>query len=612
MGPFSDPIIVDTSKNPQNNLTKPTFTFTHTSSGTNTGMFDVNVHITNFDPNLNYVPAYFDIAENKNEWVYNTAQSTADFSFQIANPLRMPNRGDEDWTKQEEGTKRWETWDQSATYYAAVENCRTAYQYPDYTCRIKIIALNDQNMIESDEQSFTITEEDDNIPPSISNVITKHDSHLSEDGHYFSFSGLIREEEGHLSKQGNYYYTPYNEIWGDNLSVLSQEQIELLPGGTFSYSSGTWGDYWGNDYSINFDIPINGLADGDYMFFSKAFDTYENSTYFTLGKAHIGTFKNKLKVEYNPQKNPDHFICTLPIESDEHFEKNMINITELQHNNSDPETWSPIYGGDYLSNWLNGLQNCEIKQIDGKTVIYNENENKIYDNGDFLAWRTVNDGYPVWVNPNAPDVREDFIPVSPDELFSLQDGKGNFYKIIVQGFTMNSYNPETNTGVNVRYGSPYCEYKRDENTIMNDYKNGGQIVPEDENFQGSKTEYDLCTDETVSNTVYYYIPLDNEDLSNIRKTLDKSTAHPRSNHPYIVNVITSMRDLGNDIDDWERRGELIATHFYNGNSADNFDFNTAADDLFNSTSTGLLYYTCIVHFADNTSDISDVHTINLH
>ena len=40
------------------------------------------------------------------------------------------------------------------------------------------------------------------------------------------------------------------------------------------------------------------------------------------------------------------------------------------------------------------------------------------------------------------------------------------------------------------------------------------------------------------------------------------TATPRSNKDYIVEVIASGRDLGNDMDEWERRGKIVKMHEY--------------------------------------------------
>ena len=41
------------------------------------------------------------------------------------------------------------------------------------------------------------------------------------------------------------------------------------------------------------------------------------------------------------------------------------------------------------------------------------------------------------------------------------------------------------------------------------------------------------------------------------------TSTPRSNKDYAVQIIASGRDLGDDIDEWERRGKIVKTYQYN-------------------------------------------------
>ena len=69
-------------------------------------------------------------------------------------------------------------------------------------------------------------------------------------------------------------------------------------------------------------------------------------------------------------------------------------------------------------------------------------------------------------------------------------------------------------------------------------------------------------------------------------------------------------------DEWERRGKLIRTHYYepDNNSAPDefnpkknpFNFSVALQDLFDSSKKGQLYYAAVVHFADNSYAVSDV------
>ena len=140
----------------------------------------------------------------------------------------------------------------------------------------------------------------------------------------------------------------------------------------------------------------------------------------------------------------------------------------------------------------------------------------------------------------------------------------------------------------------------------------------------------MCTEETVSNTIYYFIPTTSNDssvnettfdkdyLNDIKRTFFADTATPRSNKAYLVNVIASERDLGDDADEWERRGKLIKSHMYlpdrNGNDITydkfgTFDSSVAADDMYNSHEKGLVYYVAVVHFADGKTAMSNVYTM---
>jgi len=128
----------------------------------------------------------------------------------------------------------------------------------------------------------------------------------------------------------------------------------------------------------------------------------------------------------------------------------------------------------------------------------------------------------------------------------------------------------------------------------------------------SISKYDLCTEETVSNTVYLFIPFDDNYLDDIKSSFFPSTSTPRSNKCFIVNVISASRDLGRDPDEWERRGKLIYTHYYDPGDTSNYtQFNetVAADDMFNSNEKGFLYYVAVVHFADGNMAISKTYTM---
>ena len=83
----------------------------------------------------------------------------------------------------------------------------------------------------------------------------------------------------------------------------------------------------------------------------------------------------------------------------------------------------------------------------------------------------------------------------------------------------------------------------------------------------------------------------------------------------LVNVLVSNCDLGQDADEWERRGKLVATHKYdqwdNTTRSVSCDFNqsVAAEDVSKAREQGLVYYAAVVHFAKGESAVSDVYTM---
>ena len=86
-------------------------------------------------------------------------------------------------------------------------------------------------------------------------------------------------------------------------------------------------------------------------------------------------------------------------------------------------------------------------------------------------------------------------------------------------------------------------------------------------------------------------------------------------------------DLGNNAEEWERRGNLVKTHWYSDDppkwgeeinqyynpaydqNENPFSFSVATEDIKASDQKGNLYYACVVHFADGNSAISDVKNI---
>ena len=638
-------VIVDTAKQCDGVITTPVFEVDKESAGVNTGLFKIKVKIDDTVYNNNkvlgvkYIPYFKPDSKFEDDytvthkadipWTAYEAHTEQEFTFTVKNPLRAPLGFGESWddnhwdglvvTNSNTGIEEVQG---DYTYIEAVDSCRKAgLEYTDIPAYVKILAVRDDASEESAEETIYFVENDDNIPPRISGDIILHDSQLSFDGHSFEFNDLIREDEGHASEYFKWYYAPYNPAWGDNLSVLSPEEIETLPGGVATYTGSTWFGHYdtkqidetttapnphGAMYRLSMNIPVFGIPDGEYLFFAKITDTYGNYTYVTLGKANIGTFRNKLQVEIDEDKK--FFIASLELEGNERsFDRNMINIQHLNIDWNKPvqRDWDNEYG------WLNELQECEIKTDGGKTVLYYHHTDE--DNNIFLD--------------KPYDDKDIFVKKEPSPVVDW-----NFYRLTIQSFNENNlvgYWGEngqpviTKEGVDRIYGRPYnYTYNEEENNYENVYSQDVLW------YVDGETKYDVCTQETVSNTVYYYVPGDDEDFNDFYASFFASTAIVRSNHNFIVNVIASSTDLGNDISEWERRGKLIKTHFYSPNEPVNwdgsvnpiynedydntlhpFDYNTATADIADSHEKGLIYYVAIAHFADGSSAISDVYTM---
>ena len=600
-------IIIDTSIDDNVNLEAPLFTFDKKSAGINTGLFDVTVNISNFDENVKYVPCYS--TDGGNSWIYYESSQKNTFTFKVTNPLRAPFESL--WNKPEWDLTAWVDNEGNYhdngdnTYFESVKICTEKFKYPGVSAKIKLLAVYNTNTvantIESEVQEIKFEESDDNIPPFVTSNVTQHDSRLSYDGRYYQFENIVREDEGHLSEYFNYYYTPYQESWGDNLSIMEPEDIENLPGGTATYTSSCYIDKNTACYTIDAAIPVYGLEDGRYMFFAKVTDIYGNYDYITLGKADIGTFKNKLTVTYDTKKNM--LISTLPIEGDEHFDRNMIHVQDCWHD--DETKKETLWCSDGYFGYLNQLQNCEKTNENGKTILQNDNSKATVGDFIYINW----DVDPAIVEPTTPKVL-----------------RGNcFYRITMQGFNENPYNESKRRGVDRKYGRPYSKFDPTQtNPNETEYLYTDKLL----GYIEGETEYDLCTEETVSNTVYYYIPttdaygnvdettFDKDYLNDIKSSFFADTATPRSNKAYLVNVIASGRDLGNDADEWERRGKLIKSHLYypwrtqgEFDNFNTFDSSVAANDMYESHEKGLVYYVAVVHFADGSTALSNVYTM---
>ena len=501
------------------------------SDGTNTGTYTITVAIENGQDDVSYYPCFSLDGKNWNTY--------KELSFQINNPLRAPIKSGELWGD----LALW----QNNSFFAARDQLLSSYS--EVTAQVRIMAVKGNKTVCSDIQTLSFAREDDNLPPEASPQITSHDSMLSFDGRSFKYEGLVREDDLNTNEIFNYYYTEYNENWGSNLSLLTGDKIKELSPLQSRLSAEVWKNE--NDSSLQYSLSpvvyVNGLKDGKYMFFARVWDAFGNENFITLGKANIGTFKNKPRVTYDDKTNQ--FTTVLKLEDNEScFDKNMINIKAFSNNkeSSYDSGWYDFYESK------NELQNCIV---------------------DTKAKSLSN------------------ITKKMSKIKALQ--RGTFYRISLQSFNDNTYNPKTKRGVNKKSGRPYS-----------DVDDKGPLLPALEN----ESDYDLYTDETVSYPVYYYIPAADEDMSKFRCSFFKNTAAVSSNRPVIINLISSVNNLGSDIDEWERRGKLIKTYYFAGNNGGiPFKDNDVREDMLNSDEKGQFYYAIVVHFANNTSEISNVY-----
>ena len=515
------------------------FNVSKASDGINTGTFTVDVEIINGEYGVNYYPCYSTDGKNWNTY--------KELSFTIDNPLRAPVNANESWAQSD-------IWNEKSLFEAR-ESLYSSYS--NVTAKVRILAVKGNKAVYSSVKELVFTQDEDNLPPEPSSVISSHDSMLSFDGRSFKYDGLIREDDLHTNETFRYYYTEYDEKWGNNLYFMTDEQIKALPGAVSRIVPKVWKASDDSlQYSLSPVVPVNGLKDGKYMFFARVQDSYGNESFITLGKAQIGTFKNKLKVSYDSTINQFNSSLLLA-ENEKYFDRNMINIQIL----GDDNTWTDFYGEQ------NELQDCVY---DPRTkTLTNQTKNLV----------------------EVIDSRYGFIETKSKSL-----KKGSFYRLSVQSFNEHTYNEVTNSGVNKINGKPYSSDKLE----------AGPVVPVVQN----ETEYDLYTEETVSNPVYYYVPAQDEDMSKFKGSFFKNTVALNTNKPVIINLISSLTDLGSNIDEWERRGKLIKTYYFKGDSSViPFKDNDVREDMLKSDEEGLVYYVMVVHFANNTSEISNVYKL---
>ena len=573
---------------------------------------------------VSYIPLYS--VDEKGTWQYPEYEykkegSKGVITFTMKNPLSAPlkqgdpGNGDVD-------TKHWKDKDGQGKYifrenfFESMERIKN-YEHAnkgvyenDIYFKVQAVNANGITVPENPAaKKVTLSsDKDDNIPPYQNSSVETHHSELTADGKYYKFGDVIREDEAHLNKEFTYYYTTYNESWGDRLDVLTEDEIKALPGKGISYVD-SWCEmkyHWALDWNgVTYPgekdkmlfiwncpvVPIDSLDDGNYMFFGEFSDCFGNSCIITLGKGHVGTIEQKPEVSIHygnlSVKNPV---------KDENIPEDVTKwINERDDWDEDKNEKEKEIN---FAEWM-----YTLRKDDTFTVTMDPGSTHSSDNL-YISFQGLDENsgtwWEAWFKNNDNDAGN-------TNLFTLENGTRTFTDIRNKGFNKGNF----------------CKI-----TIQS-YKNDYSSM------------YDTVTDETLSVPTYYYIP-DNwlegdfwdytthqaieqptkitrhfEEI-NVRSSFSPSDATVLSNEKFIVNVFTSTQNYGRDADKWELHGRLIKTHFYDpGRDGTEFDpltnpfsFTKALWDIYNSDVHGSVYYVVVVHYADNTTDISDVKQAN--
>ena len=572
-------VIVDPTKSYSlTTLAEPDFDgddITKASAGVNTGLLNVTINLNSIQDNVTYIPSYsvddkkFDYDGFERTWVrpeYEFDAAEKQITFQMVNPLTIHAGVFDDVITDLSGQQKG-SWKIKVNgdylikddFFESLDKLRNNYEelyWFGVNVKIKVTAVaedpDSKNVItstEHEENMWIDGEEFDNIPPYQTSGITDHDSKLSYDGKEFVFYNVVREDQAHLNREFTYYYTPYNEAWGENLSVLSDAEIENLPHAGSYIQSHCWWEYqW--DMPDNFKndekfkrlnigfypvVPVNGLPDGQYMFFGKFTDSKGNYSYITLGKANVGTFDKKPVVVCDTMKES----ITVKFDREGSFDNYFICFERLDSwfddsINAYRTEWHPVYG-----------DKNELQKLDKNAQSWKQ----IYD-PDFTY---------KWIEDNAFVVKKDSTNPANDK--RIYDN--TYYRVTIQGFNEHPYDNSTDTGVNKRYGRPYLDWPDDPANPPERWTDYDRAI---QDYVINERRYDLCTEETVSYTTYCYMPGNwtethngqdvdvIQDTENITSGFSPSLAIPYSEVDFIVNVFTSLVDLGNNPDEWERRG----------------------------------------------------------
>lgn len=477
--------------------------------------------------------------------------------FKVSIPLKAPAS---DWY--ETANLTLNKYDNEYTHTSADET----YPIANYTttAKVKILAQKDgaSGIVESATAELVFkSETDDKTPPVETSWIKAHELSYTADGSYFyTPNSLIIDNEWNPSDEYTYYYTQFNPSWLAQTNILSESEIKQLP----HANQKTYFSHWKEDGTLHYNqqlsVPVNGLPDGDYMIFYTVSDKSNNSTSGTLGRIQIGTFKNKLSVNYNNNI----ITAELKLESNESFQQNNFFAEFFED-----DKWKAF---------------CSKKDEKSSTTSYYKEEGKSFSNlFYFCSNKMKKSGNKVTFASNDTESPAGY------KNYNQAIPTGKFYRMNV-------------TSANIDSKSNFSKY--------NEYGNPEYFDESGLNPWTDRMYYDIYTNETASYPTYLYIPSSETEVEDVKHSLDPFSGKLLSNKNVLINVISSLYDLGDNIDEWERRGKVIKTQELSPQTGDiiNFTYSDAQTRMYNSGEKGKRYYVITYHFIDNESSISKVFT----
>ncbi len=536
----------------------------------NSGLTTVYYTGTNIDKSLKYMAAY---SINGTEYSYFdiTFDANNKASFVIPTPVIAPVSSE--WieeTQEFDGKGIWldnaygfdSYWDdEQQQLFPATENDygHKKYSYfpqagstvspkEDYSTDVyfKLIAIKGNESKESAVQTLTYVEADDNSAPYINSNTQCHDLRLSPDGKEFaSILPFIVDDEWHLRKTFTYFYTPYKAEWGNDLHVLSENEIKKLPSGTGYISS----DYSNEDEILRdqnwnevhneqgkkilvrqsarennyLHIPA-AFDDGEWMLFGLFEDEYGNYIYETIGKIHAEVFSNKPAVKYDNGKLNVSFNSDKTV-----FDDNIISISCYE---TDSQLWEKYFADDVKHYYLN--------------------ERPLSGNGGKFTYETA-----------------------------AITKKNTFYRINTQ-----SYNKNNNSTIG-------WVINENNDGWWDGWKNNGDTQ-----------EYDDFLQETTSYPVYVYLDDGSVTYNYSNKNFVDGAygAMLLCEQPALVQFISCSKDLGSSIDEWELKGTVEDAKIITVTNG----LELLSSNAINQKE-GHFYYAVTVHFADGSENISRVY-----